>query len=179
MTPKSDLLSGLVVLAFCVANGRGFVTPPHSKIRFEDAKSSFATVFPYPAPLSLEMVKNPLQSLFDNLPLPSPVISISNNKKCLARDLVMSLVNDDRCFSTEPGAVAFGEACATDVVYEDCFEPKPFIGKEVRLPKAGAFFERALLLFVLDLMLTLTLSTLLLQKVGHNTYLEKSPAEKW
>ena len=26
---------------------------------------------------------------------------------------------------------AFGEACALDCIYEDCFEPQPFVGKLV------------------------------------------------
>ena len=50
---------------------------------------------------------------------------------CKARDLVQSLVEDEKCFSTEAGAIAFGKNCAKDVVYEDCFESEPFIGKTV------------------------------------------------
>lgn len=46
-----------------------------------------------------------------------------------ARDLVESLVNDEKCFTTDNGARAFGDACATNIVYEDCFEPQPIVGK--------------------------------------------------
>jgi hypothetical protein len=46
-----------------------------------------------------------------------------------AQELVRSLVVDDKCFSTEKGAKAFGEACSFNIVYEDCFQPQPVIGK--------------------------------------------------
>jgi len=51
------------------------------------------------------------------------------SQACKARDIVQSLVEDEKCFSTEAGAIAFGKNCAEDVVYEDCFESEPFIGK--------------------------------------------------
>ena len=46
-----------------------------------------------------------------------------------AQELVKSLVVDEKCFSTEDGAKAFGEACSVNIVYEDCFEPQPVVGK--------------------------------------------------
>ena len=46
-----------------------------------------------------------------------------------ARDLVKTLVNDYECYTVEEGARAFGDACAINVVYEDCFEPQPIVGK--------------------------------------------------
>ena len=49
-----------------------------------------------------------------------------------ARDLIQSLVQEQECFSSQQGAEAFGEACAVNVVYEDRFEPQPFVGKTVR-----------------------------------------------
>ena len=49
-----------------------------------------------------------------------------------APKLVRQLVQEENCFSTETGARAFGEACADTVIYDDCFEPEPFVGKEVR-----------------------------------------------
>uniref|UniRef100_A0A7S4EF29 SnoaL-like domain-containing protein n=1 Tax=Pseudo-nitzschia australis TaxID=44445 RepID=A0A7S4EF29_9STRA len=48
---------------------------------------------------------------------------------CKARELVHSLVEEEKCFSKESGAVAFGEVCAANCIYEDCFEPQPFVGK--------------------------------------------------
>lgn len=48
-----------------------------------------------------------------------------------AQELIQSLVVDDQCFSTESGARAFGDSCAFDIVYEDCFEPQPVVGKTV------------------------------------------------
>ena len=49
--------------------------------------------------------------------------------RTLARDLVKGLVEDDKCYTTEIGARAFGDACATNIVYEDCFEPQPIVGR--------------------------------------------------
>jgi hypothetical protein len=46
-----------------------------------------------------------------------------------AQELVKSLVTEKNCFSTESGAKAFGDACAFNIVYEDCFEPQPIVGK--------------------------------------------------
>ena len=79
------------------------------------------------------MIKNPLQGFFDTLPSPmiNPPISIVGKKETKARDLVTKLIREDKCFSNDDGAKAFGEACAIDVLYEDCFESKPFVGREV------------------------------------------------
>ena len=54
-------------------------------------------------------------------------------RNCQARDLMISLIQDKKCFASEVGALAFGEACAEDVVYNDCYEPTPFVGKEAVL----------------------------------------------
>ena len=47
----------------------------------------------------------------------------------VAQSLILSLINDDRCFSTVEGAQKFAESCAGDVVYEDCYEPQPIVGR--------------------------------------------------
>jgi len=39
-------------------------------------------------------------------------------------------VEESNCFATESGARSFGNVCALDVVYEDCFEPQPILGKQ-------------------------------------------------
>lgn len=46
-----------------------------------------------------------------------------------ARDLMKSLVEEEECYTTAEGARAFGDACATNVVFEDCFEPQPIVGR--------------------------------------------------
>jgi hypothetical protein len=46
-----------------------------------------------------------------------------------ARDLVLSLVQDEKCYTTESGAAAFAQVCAANVIIEDCFFPQPFNGK--------------------------------------------------
>jgi hypothetical protein len=55
-----------------------------------------------------------------------------DGRTCRARDLILSLVEEDQCFTTETGARAFGDACAIDIVYEDRFEPQPMVRKTVR-----------------------------------------------
>ena len=69
------------------------------------------------------------------IPLKSSTSSSSNlsSRVCRARELIKSLVEEDKCFSTESGAMAFGEVCAINIVYEDCFEPQPVVGKLVRV----------------------------------------------
>ncbi|CAB9506346.1 expressed unknown protein [Seminavis robusta] len=55
--------------------------------------------------------------------------SASSTRFCRAKELIKELVEDSKCFSSESGAKAFGEACATDIVYEDCYEPQPIVGQ--------------------------------------------------
>jgi hypothetical protein len=43
--------------------------------------------------------------------------------------LILSLVEEEECYTTQLGARSFGEACAVDVVYEDRYEPQPVVGK--------------------------------------------------
>jgi len=54
--------------------------------------------------------------------------SIAGERRA-ARDLIRSLVEEEECFTTETGAQAFADACATNVVYEDCYESQPFTGR--------------------------------------------------
>ena len=49
----------------------------------------------------------------------------------IARDLILSLVEEEQCFTTETGARSFGDACSINIVYEDCYEPQPIVGKTV------------------------------------------------
>lgn len=58
------------------------------------------------------------------------VTSADVGRVCEAKNLVTSLVEDKRCFSTEAGAKAFKDICSSDCVFEDCYEPEPFVGKE-------------------------------------------------
>ena len=51
------------------------------------------------------------------------------SRETKARDLVTTLIEEDKCFASKTGAIAFGNVCADDVVYNDCFEPEPFVGK--------------------------------------------------
>ena len=42
---------------------------------------------------------------------------------------MLSLINDEKCFSTIAGAQKFAESCAVDVIFEDCYEPQPIVGR--------------------------------------------------
>ena len=60
----------------------------------------------------------------------SPVSNNKNGGKFLmAQSLLLSLINDDKCFTTIEGAQKFAESCAVNVVYEDCYEPQPIVGR--------------------------------------------------
>lgn len=72
-------------------------------------------------------------SILDNLSSFFNGVTGPSSRVCKARELIKSLVEEEKCFSMDRGASVFGEACASNVIYEDCFEPKPFIGKDVRL----------------------------------------------
>lgn len=51
---------------------------------------------------------------------------------CRARDLMLSLVDEQQCFTTEIGADNFLECCSDDIVFEDCYEQKePIVGIEM------------------------------------------------
>lgn len=81
---------------------------------------------------SLSVVGGFLQDLF---PKGSSPLTLGGEFQ--ARDLMKNLIQDKKCFATEVGALSFGEACADDVVYNDCYEQKPFVGKEVRRAERG------------------------------------------
>jgi hypothetical protein len=55
--------------------------------------------------------------------------AFSVSSKQGASSLVQSLITDEKCFSTLEGAQIFADSCAVNVVYEDCYEPQPFVGK--------------------------------------------------
>ncbi|KAL7564521.1 hypothetical protein ACA910_017679 [Epithemia clementina (nom. ined.)] len=55
-----------------------------------------------------------------------------------ARDLMLTLVEEEACYVTESGARAFVNACAPNVMIADCFYPQPFNGKA----EATAYIQR-------------------------------------
>eukprot|EP00591_Stephanopyxis_turris_P010643 CAMPEP_0195529174 /NCGR_PEP_ID=MMETSP0794_2-20130614/31624_1 /TAXON_ID=515487 /ORGANISM="Stephanopyxis turris, Strain CCMP 815" /LENGTH=340 /DNA_ID=CAMNT_0040660439 /DNA_START=137 /DNA_END=1159 /DNA_ORIENTATION=- len=59
----------------------------------------------------------------------SSLTSSSKTRKTVAMDIVTKLVVEEECYTTENGAIAFGNSCAENVVYEDRFEKEPFVGK--------------------------------------------------
>ena len=69
----------------------------------------------------------------------SSIIGLFGDKKAdskakrqnLARTLLLSLIEEDNCYCTETGARAFADICATNIVYEDCYEPQPIVGRTV------------------------------------------------
>jgi hypothetical protein len=70
-------------------------------------------------------------SIFDNKK--SNNNNNNNNSYRLAQSIMLSLINDEKCFSTTAGAQKFAESCAVDVVYEDCYEPQPIVGRSAVL----------------------------------------------
>lgn len=53
----------------------------------------------------------------------------SSTRLCRAQELMKSFIEENKCYTSEAGARAFGEVFAVDCVYEDCYEPQPFVGK--------------------------------------------------
>lgn len=47
----------------------------------------------------------------------------------MAQSLLSSLIHDEQCFTTAKGAQTFANSCALNVVYEDCYEPQPIVGR--------------------------------------------------
>lgn len=50
-------------------------------------------------------------------------------KFLMAQSILLSLINDEKCFTTEEGAKKFAASCTPDIVYEDCYEPQPIVGR--------------------------------------------------
>lgn len=65
--------------------------------------------------------------LSDNITaLSTPTLS---TKAQSAQNLITSLINESKCFTSESGASEFASSCASDVLYEDCYEPQPIVGR--------------------------------------------------
>ena len=56
--------------------------------------------------------------------------STSTSRLCRAQGLMTSLIEDSQCYATTAGAQLFGDACAVNVIYDDCYEPQPIVGKQ-------------------------------------------------
>ena len=67
-------------------------------------------------------ILNPIQSILNTQSRPE-------KKFAMARSLLLSLINDEQCFTTLSGAQKFSDSCAIDVIYEDCYEPQPVRGR--------------------------------------------------
>mmetsp|Transcript_8157 Transcript_8157/g.15353 ORF Transcript_8157/g.15353 Transcript_8157/m.15353 type:complete len:352 (+) Transcript_8157:181-1236(+) len=80
-----------------------------------------------PALLSLRIVVSLLYAISVARALSSS--SFTSTSYSSASSLVSSLITDERCFSTTAGAQIFADCCATNIVYEDCFHPQPFVGR--------------------------------------------------
>jgi len=47
-----------------------------------------------------------------------------------APSILSSLIDEYKCFTTQNGAKEFASSCATNIVYEDCYEPQPIVGRK-------------------------------------------------
>jgi len=114
------IFSTIVILNAAIVLTFGFTTRPSSIHRPSSKKKVYYVV-------------NNLKGIFDGLTsgvqIPSFNKIESIDRFCKARELVRSLVEEEKCFSAESGARKFGEFCAVDCIYEDCFEKQPFVGK--------------------------------------------------
>ncbi|KAL7529954.1 hypothetical protein ACHAWF_003173 [Thalassiosira exigua] len=78
-------------------------------------------------------VLDSLLSIFNKEESSSPTrpsgVGGGGDKFLMARSLLLSLIDDEKCFTTVEGAQKFADSCAVDVVYEDCYEPQPIVGR--------------------------------------------------
>ncbi|KAL3798611.1 hypothetical protein ACHAWO_014020 [Cyclotella atomus] len=58
------------------------------------------------------------------------IVQPKKKKFLMAQSLLLSLINDEKCFTTQSGAQKFADSCALNVIYEDCYEPQPIVGKD-------------------------------------------------
>ena len=63
-----------------------------------------------------------------HLPAAAALVASSPSRLSRSRALVQDLVEEQACFTTEAGARAFGDLCAANAVYEDCYCPQPVTG---------------------------------------------------
>lgn len=47
----------------------------------------------------------------------------------VAKELLTELIVTDQCFTTTEGAQKFADCCAPNIIFEDCYEPQPKVGK--------------------------------------------------
>jgi hypothetical protein len=141
MTGSLDWLTAVIValLATYATKSYGFLAgqAQHAKRHFDTEIRQLARL----RRNSLNMIQNPLQSLLDVFP---SIPSDSAKRFCKAQDLVTTLVKNEKCFSSETGAAAFVEACAPDVVYDDCYSSTPFVGREVHHRSLASFVYNVL-----------------------------------
>jgi hypothetical protein len=60
-----------------------------------------------------------------------PPLTSKISRRTRARDLIYSLVQEEQCFTRESGAQSLANACGINVLYEDCYEPQPVVGRAV------------------------------------------------
>lgn len=70
-------------------------------------------------------------SLYAETNLLDSLKSLAQPKKkfLMAQTLLLSLIDDEKCFTSLDGAQKFADSCALNVIYEDCYEPQPLVGK--------------------------------------------------
>jgi len=87
--------------------------------------------------------RHPARTLLEANPSSDTVSkNTKTSKSRRARDLILSLVEEEQCYTSELAAKVFGEACAANVVIEDRFYPQPFVGKTVSEPYMHLYLTR-------------------------------------
>ena len=114
----NGIIKSIIVLNALITVSYGFTTRRHA---------------PSSPKISSSLMVSNLKDIFNSLTFPGvpSLKSEDMDRFCKARELVRSLVEEEKCFSEESGAMAFGDVCAINCIYEDCFEPQPFVGKQV------------------------------------------------
>lgn len=114
----SCLISAPCVSAFAVASSKVLAG---AKPEYQSALSSRSSVICKGAETN---ILDSFKSILDNT---KP--SGGSKKFRMAQSLLLSLINDEKCFTSIDGAQKFADSCAVNVVYEDCYEPQPIVGR--------------------------------------------------
>lgn len=114
---------------FLLSASNAFIIPLSTN-KALSTKPTFSSVRPTS---SLNLFDGFFKTLKENIPGGDTITSeatVTSTKTKFAMELIQELVRDDKCFSNAEGANKFADVCAMDVVYEDCFEPQPFTGRD-------------------------------------------------
>ncbi|KAL7482449.1 hypothetical protein ACHAW6_008118 [Cyclotella cf. meneghiniana] len=102
-----------------------FAPPTSNRAASGTNKCKYPPSFPRSTPLHNGPSADSIVDEYDATAAADPPLK----KFRMAQSLLLSLINDEQCFTTFEGAQKFADSCAVNIVYEDCYEPQPIVGR--------------------------------------------------